>query len=244
MTVPAVESAASGAVPKTDLRTRLAEILGADRWVNGTHPVVRPASVEELATLLASYPGRVLPVGSGSNFPPDYTPPNEALTLLTGSLRRYNELDASDQVLRVSAGWSTVEVNAGLAKTGYAVPALARFHRGTVGGRLAAVPSLTRSADADGWVHYLLGLTLVLPGGDLLTLGGRCIKDVAGYDLRHLFTGSRGAAGFIVEAIFRCIPIELMPGQPSAESPPLSPGNYDLVWRRLFDPRERMQTGA
>jgi glycolate oxidase len=242
MTGGASQGGTPAGTQKTDLHTRLGEILGADRWVDGLHPAVCPNNVAEVSTLLGSYPGRVLVVGGGSNFPSDYTPPNEALTVLTGSLREINELDVADQVLRISAGWDVVDVNAQLALQGYVVPALTRFQRGTIGGRLAATSSLNRSAGADGWVHSLLGLTVVLPGGELLTLGGRCIKDVAGYDMRYMFTGSRGAVGIIVEALFRCIPSDLIPSASETAIP--SPGSYDPVWRRLFDPRERMQPGA
>jgi glycolate oxidase len=52
---------------------------------------------------------------------------------------------------------------------------------------------------------YVLGLTVVLADGRLLRTGGKCIKDVVGYDLTALFTGSEGTLGVITEALLRLI---------------------------------------
>ena len=50
---------------------------------------------------------------------------------------------------------------------------------------------------------YVLGLTVVLADGRILQTGGKLIKDVVGYDLNALFTGSEGTLGVITEALLR-----------------------------------------
>jgi glycolate oxidase len=50
---------------------------------------------------------------------------------------------------------------------------------------------------------YVLGLTVVLADGQILKTGGKVIKDVVGYDLAALFTGSEGTLGIITEALLR-----------------------------------------
>jgi glycolate oxidase FAD binding subunit len=53
----------------------------------------------------------------------------------------------------------------------------------------------------------LLGLTVVRPDGVVAKSGGKVVKNVAGYDLGKLFTGSHGTLGVITEATFRLHPL-------------------------------------
>jgi len=182
-------------------------------------------------------------VGSGSSFDAEFDPGPGTLILLTGSLRGRLDISTADQTLTVSAGWPVAEVNGRLDEAGFVVPGLIRFDTGTIGGRLATVSSRPAADVADGWIQSLLGLEVVLPTGESVRLGGSCIKDVAGYDLRHMFAGSRGTAGVIVELIFRCLPVSAYrrTGHAVGYSPA---GRRDQRWLRLFDPTERMRTGA
>lgn len=53
--------------------------------------------------------------------------------------------------------------------------------------------------------HYVMGLEVVLPNGELITLGSKCIKDVAGYSMTELFVGSEGTFGIITKAIVKLV---------------------------------------
>jgi glycolate oxidase len=61
--------------------------------------------------------------------------------------------------------------------------------------------------------RYILGLEVVLPGGDIIRLGGKTLKSVAGYDLMHLFISSEGTLGVVT-----CAEIKLRPIPPARQT--------------------------
>ncbi len=232
---------------KERIRERLFELLETDRWVEGAFPAVDPVNADEVCRLLKKFPGSILVVGSGSSFDATFNPGPETLILLTRKLTGLFALSPSDQVLEVSAGCSVESVNQKLSDAGYFIPALRRFRMGTVGGRLAGVSCRPLPNRGDGWIQSLLGLEVALPSGQIISVGSRCIKDVAGYDLRHVFIGSRGSAGVILNAVFRCRPLsEIKHFAPVEDlSAAVAPaGRIDPKWKRLFDPLGRMYPGS
>jgi glycolate oxidase len=51
-----------------------------------------------------------------------------------------------------------------------------------------------------------MGLTVVLPDGEVMVTGNKCVKDVAGYSLKDLFIGSEGTLGVMTAVLLRLIP--------------------------------------
>ena len=217
-----------------------------------TTPTLAPHTADEISRLLKGYTGPVMVIGGGSganriiplstDFKADDAsqPELDVIMISTERLNRTFTLSSANQTVAVDAGWSVKTVNDRLRDAGFVVPALIRFHLGTVGGRLASVSSRPEPRRSDGWIQSLLGLDVVLPNGEIVELGNHCIKDVAGYDMRHLFTGSCGMAGVIVGAIFRCWRIGAHPIEEPLEKPQ-DTVRLDPQWRRFFDPQERMR---
>jgi len=54
--------------------------------------------------------------------------------------------------------------------------------------------------------NYVMGLEVVLPSGEIMVTGNKCVKDVAGYSLKDLFVGSEGTLGVITEVLLKLIP--------------------------------------
>ena len=73
----------------------------------------------------------------------------------------------------------------------------------TIGGNIACNAGGPRCLKYGVTGDYVLGLTVVLADGRILKTGGKVIKDVVGYDLTALFTGSEGTLGVITEALLR-----------------------------------------
>jgi glycolate oxidase FAD binding subunit len=79
--------------------------------------------------------------------------------------------------------------------------------RATIGGILATNDSGPLRIRFGSLRDLIIGVTLALPDGTLAKSGGKVVKNVAGYDLPKLATGSLGTLGIITQAIFRLHPI-------------------------------------
>ena len=51
-----------------------------------------------------------------------------------------------------------------------------------------------------------MGLEVALPNGEIIWMGNKCVKDVAGFNLKDLFIGSEGLLGIITKALLRLVP--------------------------------------
>ncbi|MGZ6260206.1 MAG: FAD-binding oxidoreductase, partial [Candidatus Limnocylindrales bacterium] len=85
-------------------------------------------------------------------------------------------------------------------------PDPASYETCTIGGNLAENSGGLRCLKYGVTRDAVLGLEVVLADGSVIRTGGRTIKDVAGYDLSHLFVGSEGTLGIITEATLRLRP--------------------------------------
>ncbi|HET9232898.1 MAG TPA: hypothetical protein VFP10_02010, partial [Candidatus Eisenbacteria bacterium] len=78
--------------------------------------------------------------------------------------------------------------------------------RSTIGGWIGADRRTPLAGSFGSIRDYLLGMAYMDAEGRILRAGGRVVKNVAGYDLMKLFTGSLGQLGIIVEATFKVLP--------------------------------------
>jgi glycolate oxidase FAD binding subunit len=81
--------------------------------------------------------------------------------------------------------------------------------RATIGGIIATNDSGALRLRFGSIRDLLIGATVVLADGTIARSGGKVVKNVAGYDLPKLFTGSLGSLGVITEATFRVHPLPL-----------------------------------
>jgi glycolate oxidase len=76
----------------------------------------------------------------------------------------------------------------------------------TIGGNVAENSGGLRGLKYGVTRNYVMGLEVVLPNGEVMWLGNKCVKDVAGYSLKDLFIGSEGTLGIITKVLLRLIP--------------------------------------
>ena len=76
----------------------------------------------------------------------------------------------------------------------------------TIGGNVAENSGGLRGLKYGVTRNYVMGLQIVLPEGEVLFTGNKCVKDVAGYSLKDLFIGSEGTLGVITQVLLKLIP--------------------------------------
>jgi glycolate oxidase FAD binding subunit len=203
-TPPAWRDALASACPS------LSEGSASDA-VAGVAPsfVASPASTAEAAALMraaASAGLAVVPRGAGTGLAWGAPPDRCDLVVELRSMDQVLEHAAGDLVARVQAGATIGQLAEVFAAAGQQL-ALDAPADATVGGVVATGTAGPRRFRYGAPRDLLIGLTVVRADGVIAHSGGKVVKNVAGYDLGKLFSGSQGTLGLITEATFRLHPL-------------------------------------
>jgi len=173
--------------------------------------VALPETTEEVSAVLracAEHDLAVVPTGGGTKLHWGPAPERCDVLLDLCCMNEIVEHAAGDLVVRAQAGVTMEALSAALAERGQELALDPPFAEGsTVGGTLAAAVAGPRAFRYGTARDLLIGITVVLPDGTIAKSGGKVVKNVAGYDLGKLFTGSFGTLGVIAEATFRLHPL-------------------------------------
>jgi glycolate oxidase FAD binding subunit len=123
-------------------------------------------------------------------------------------LNRVIEHAVGDLTVTVEAGVKFADLQDLLLKSGQFLPLEPAYSQdATIGGIIATADSGSLRQRYGGVRDMLLGISFVRSDGQIAKAGGRVVKNVAGYDLMKLFTGSYGTLGILTEATFRVYPV-------------------------------------
>jgi len=195
--------------------------------VDGLIPrvMVSPGTIEETSKVVVYACAEklaVIPMGSGTKMTLGGIPKKFDILLSTKRMNRYNDYDIANLTVGVESGVTLAEIQAKLAGEGrgYFIPLDPQHSQGaTVGGIVATNDSGAKRFLYGGNRDFILGIKAVMPNGDIMSVGGKAVKNVAGYDMTKLMIGSMGAIGIICEITFRITP------RPDAEATLLFPFN-------------------
>ena len=148
----------------------------------------------------------VVPRGLGTGLSGGSTALDGCIVVSTEAMRSL-EIDPAAMVAAVGPGIRNVELKEAAAAHGlWYPPDPSSFEICSIGGNLATNAGGLCCVKYGVTTDYVLGMEVVLADGRAVRLGGRTIKDVAGYDLKRLFVGSEGTLGIITEAVVRLRP--------------------------------------
>jgi glycolate oxidase FAD binding subunit len=180
--------------------------------IDGVVPqqIVEPADASELAAALqaASRDRRITVLrGAGTKLGWGRTPSSIDRLVSTAKLNSLLVHRHGDMTATVHAGMSLAALNRKLARHGQWLPIDSVFDAATIGGIVAANDSGPVRHRFGTPRDLLIGLTFALTDGRIVKAGGHVVKNVAGYDLGKLVSGSFGSFGAIVDATFKLLPI-------------------------------------
>ncbi|MHA6801025.1 FAD-binding oxidoreductase [Bounagaea algeriensis] len=209
-------SDAAGTADRAEAALRAA--LGEDRVVAadgadarlGARWRVAARSTDEVSTAMrVSTEHGLAVVARGGATKPDWAAAPERVDVVLDVAGNSGVVEhaAGDLVVRARAGTPLDELNAELRRHGQQLAVDHPLPGATLGGVVATAESGPVRHYFGGVRDLLIGITAVLADGTVATSGGKVVKNVAGYDLGKLYTGSYGTLGVITEVVFRLHPV-------------------------------------
>ena len=152
----------------------------------------------------------VIPVtvrGSGTGLVGACVPIYKGILLDTTKMNKIIELDKINMTLRVEPGVLLMEISDFVEVDSYFYAPDPGEKSATIGGNIATNAGGMRAVKYGVTRDWVRGLEVVLPSGELITTGGKIVKNSTGYSIKDLIIGSEGTLGIIVEATLKLIPL-------------------------------------
>jgi glycolate oxidase len=188
--------------------------------------VVFPESEDQVSGVLALCHRHRVPVtprGAGVGFSGGCVPARGGVVLVLTRLNRILEIDPDNLVAVVEPGVVTQELQDAARRHGlFYPPDPASVRSSTIGGNVAECAGGLSAVKYGVTKHYVLGMRFVLPDGRRGEIGGKTVKNVAGYDLLGLLVGSEGTLAVMTRFTLKLLPLPaarrtLLVGYPGIE---------------------------
>ena len=172
--------------------------------------VVFPTCTEEVAKILRWAGETQTPVatrGTGTGLAGGSVPHEGGIVLCLAQFNRVLELDRANLTLLAEPGVTTLEISQSAEAAGlFYPPDPGSMKISTIGGNVANNSGGLRGLKYGVTRDYVMGMEVVLANGDVVWLGSKCVKDVAGLSLKDLFIGSEGILGVITKILLKLVP--------------------------------------
>ncbi|HEV8541960.1 MAG TPA: FAD-linked oxidase C-terminal domain-containing protein [Verrucomicrobiae bacterium] len=145
--------------------------------------------------------------GSGTGLSGGSLPSPNCIVLCTVRMDKIIELDQANLTMQTEPGVTTLAIaDAANAAGLFYPPDPGSMRISTIGGNVAENSGGLRGLKYGVTRNYVMGMEVVLPQGEIMSMGNKCVKDVAGYSLKDVFIGSEGTLGVITKVLLRLIP--------------------------------------
>jgi len=170
--------------------------------------VALPGSTEEVQTVVRACDEERIPFvarGAGTGLSGGATPLAGGVVVSLARMNRILEIDLASQRVVVEPGVANLDVTCAVAPEGFFyAPDPSSQQVCTIGGNVAENSGGAHCLKNGFTVHHVTGVTLVLPDGDVVELGGKAL-DPDGPDLLGLVVGSEGTLGIVTRVTLRLV---------------------------------------
>lgn len=178
--------------------------------------VVKPCSTQEVAEICVLANKENIPItprGGATGLCGGCVPSLGGICLSLERMNSILEIDTANQMAVVEAGVTLMDLYTATEEAGLFFPPHPGDESAMIGGLIATNAGGSRAVKYGVIRNYIRGLEVVLPSGNIISLGGKLMKTSTGYNLLNLFIGSEGTLGVVTKAI-----VQLMPPHPMTRS--------------------------
>lgn len=172
--------------------------------------VVRVISTEQISAIMKHAYERCIPVtvrGSGTGLVGSAVAIEGGILLETTKMNKILSLDADNATVTVQPGVLLMELAAFAEENDFLYPPDPGEKSATIGGNISTNAGGMRAVKYGVTRDYVRSLTVVMPNGEILTLGASVAKNSSGYSLKDLVIGSEGTLCIICEAVLKLVPL-------------------------------------
>jgi len=171
--------------------------------------VVKPANPAEISSVLKlanEHRIPVVPRGGGTGCVGAAVPTIPGIVLSLERLDRIIEVDKENLMVVAEAGATLEKMLKEVEEADLLFPPHPGDEGAQLGGLVVCNAGGTRAVKYGVVRQYVKGLEVVLPTGEIVTMGGKLLKNNTGLDLMHLMIDSEGILGIVTKVIFRLYP--------------------------------------
>ena len=172
--------------------------------------VVKVMSADEIVDIMRYANGNHIPVtprGSGTGLVGASVAVEHGIMLDLSGMNRILELDKENFTVTVEPGVLLLELAAYVEEQGFFYPPDPGEKTATIGGNINTNAGGMRAVKYGVTRDYVKGMDVVLADGEMISLGGKIVKNSSGYNLMELIIGSEGTLGIVTKAVLKLLPL-------------------------------------
>lgn len=207
----------SAIVGKENIKVDMAELLTYSYDGTPDQPqvlpdvVVLPGSREEVVGIvkLAKREGlHIYTRGAGTNLSGGTIPLRKGIVLVTTRMNNILEIDVENMTATVEPGVVIRSLIDAVSPYGLLYPPdPGTVNTATMGGSVSESSGGLRGLKYGVTKDYVIGVEMVKADGNVVTFGGKSVKNVAGYDLTKLICGAEGTLGILTKILVKLVPL-------------------------------------